>query len=220
MSGGVAPSAAHPDRAARALVIQAEAPPLVLASQSAARAALLQAAGLRFETRPARIDEAAFKSAMRAEAASADECALALAGLKAARIRDPAALVIGADQLLICEDEWFDKPPDLAAARTQLERLRGRVHTLVTAVVCRRAGQEIWHHVARPSLQMRPFSPQFLDAYLEAEGDAVLSSVGAYRFEGAGIHLFDRVDGEHAAILGLPLLPLLGFLRQHGVLTR
>ncbi len=198
-------------------MIQADDPPLILASQSSARASVSRAAGLRFETRPAHVDEAAVKASMRAEGAQAT--ALALAGLKAARIRDPAALVIGADQLLVCDDAWFDKPIDRAAARTQLLALRGRVHILVTAMVCMREGREVWRHLAHPRLAMRAFSEAFLDWYLEAEGDAVLSSVGAYRLEGLGIQLFDAVDGEHAAILGLPILPLLGFLRQHRVLT-
>lgn len=200
-------------------MIQAAAPALVLASQSQARAAVLEAAGLRFAVTPARVDEDAVKAALRVEGAEAGECALTLAGLKAARIREPGALVIGADQLLVCEGEWFDKPADCAAARAQLQRLRGRSHTLVTAIVCCRAGEEVWRHVARPSLHMRAFSPGFLDAYLEAEGEAILSSVGAYRIEGRGVHLFERIEGEHAAILGLPLLALLGFLRQHRVLT-
>ena len=199
-------------------MLQAEQPRLVLASQSAARAALLRSAGLRFEARPARVDEAAVKAACRAEGLDADEAALTLAELKAARIRDPDALVIGADQLLVCEGAWFDKPADMAAARAQLQALRGRAHTLVTAVLCQRGGQTVWHHVATPGLVMRGFSDAFLDAYLATEGDAVLPCVGAYRLEGLGVHLFDRVDGEHAAILGLPLLALLGFLRQHGVL--
>ncbi|MDT7951865.1 MAG: Maf family protein [Acetobacteraceae bacterium] len=189
---------------------------MILASQSAARAALLRAAGLTFEQRPSRIDEGAIKQAMHES--GPDACALTLAGLKAARIRSPDELVIGADQLLVCGDEWFDKPPDQAAARAQLLRLRGCEHTLVTAVVCHRAGNEIWRHVARPTLRMRQFSEAFLDRYLVAEGDAVLSSVGAYRLEGLGIQLFDRIEGEYAAILGLPLLALLGFLRQHGAL--
>ena len=200
-------------------MIQAEAPRLVLASQSAARASVLTAAGLRFEARPVRIDETAVKASMREEGASADETALTLAGLKAARVREAEAIVIGSDQLLVCDDVWFDKPTDLSVARGQLWTLRGRTHTLVTAVVCHRDGREIWRHVARPSLRMRAFSEGFLDAYLEAEGEAVLSSVGAYRLEGLGIHLFDKVEGEHAAILGLPLLPLLAFLRHHCLLS-
>jgi septum formation protein len=199
-------------------MLQALHPPLILASQSSARATLLHGAGLRFEARAARVDEAAAKAAARDEGASAADAALVLAGLKAARIRDPDALVIGADQILVCEGTWFDKPATPAEARAHLQALRGRAHTLETAVVCHRGGQEVWRHVARPRLAMRAFSDAFLDAYLTAEGDAVLASVGAYRCEGLGAQLFDRVEGEHAAVLGLPLLPLLGFLRQHGVL--
>ena len=200
-------------------MLQADDPPLILASESTARAALLHAAGLRFEARPARIDEAAIKEACRAEGLDPADAALTLAEMKARRIRDPGALVIGADQLLVCDGVWFDKPADAAAARTHLQTLRGRPHTLVTAVVCRRGGQTIWQHVATPRLHMRAFSDTFLEAYLAAEGDAILACVGAYRLEGRGIHLFDRIEGEHSAILGLPLLPLLGFLRQHGVLS-
>jgi len=124
--------------------------------------------------------------------------------------------VIGADQLLVYEDRWFDKPTDTAEARGHLQALRGRTHTLVTAVLCQRGEQRLWHHIARPRLTMRSFSDAFLAAYLLAEGLAVTGSVGGYRLEGLGVHLFDRVEGEHAAILGLPLLPLLGFLRQNG----
>ena len=200
-------------------MLQADAPRLVLASQSAARAALLTAAGLRFEARPARVDEAAVKEACRAEGLDASDAALTLAELKAGRVRDPDALVIGGDQLLVCEGAWFDKPADLDGARDHLRALRGRKHTLVTAVVCQRGGQEAWHHVAVPALTMRRFSDAVLDAYVDAEGEALLSCVGAYRVEGAGVHLFDRIEGEHSAILGLPMLPLLGFLRQHGVLA-
>lgn len=200
-------------------MMQAERPGLVLASQSAARAALLTAAGLLFATRPARVDEDAVKQAARHEGADPADAALMLAGMKAARVRLADTLVIGADQILVCEERWFDKPADQPAARAQLLALRGRKHRLVTAVICMRDGQEIWRHVATPALTMRTFSETFLDAYLAAEGDAVLGSVGAYRLEGMGVHLFDAIDGEHAAILGLPLLPLLGFLRQHGVLT-
>lgn len=199
-------------------MIQAPFPPLILASQSAARAALLTAAGLRFEARPARVDEAAIKQACRAEGLDAADAALTLAGLKAERIRDPDALVIGADQLLVCGEDWFDKPADIDGARAHLRALRGQTHRLVTAVVCMRGGQEVWRHVAEPRLRMRGFSDAFLEDYLAAEGDAVLACVGAYRLEKMGVHLFDSIQGEHSAVLGLPLLPLLGFLRQHGVL--
>ena len=197
---------------------QAERPRLVLASGSTARRALLDAAGLRYEVRPAAVDEDAVKRSARAEGASPADAALLLAELKAARVRDADALVIGADQLLVCEGRWFDKPPNRAGARAHLEALRGRTHELVTAVTCMRGGQVVWHHVATPRLRMRAVSDAFLDAYLALEEDQVLGSVGAYRLEGPGVHLFDRVEGEHGAILGLPMLPLLGFLRQHGVL--
>ena len=202
-------------------MIQAAEPGLVLASASASRKALLEQAGLRFAARAARVDEAEIKRAARADGASARDTALLLADIKAQHIarRDPEALVIGCDQLLVCEGTWFDKPADLAEARAHLTALRGRAHTLVTAVVCRRGGQRVWHHIAEPSLTMREFSDAFLDAYVAAEGEALTTTVGAYRLEGLGVHLFDRVEGEHASILGLPLLPLLGFLRQHGVLT-
>ena len=200
-------------------MIQAARPRLVLASQSAARATVLSAAGLLFEARPARVDEGAVKQGMQQEGVSPADAALALAGLKASRVRQADTLVIGADQILVCGDQWFDKPEDLASARTHLLALRGRTHRLVTSVLCMREGEEVWRHVAEPVLVMRAFSEAFLDEYLAVEAEAVLGSVGAYRLEGLGVHLFESVRGEHAAILGLPLLPLLGFLRQHGVLT-
>ena len=129
-----------------------------------------------------------------------------------------AALVIGADQILVCDGAWFDKPEDQATARAQLSALRGKSHTLATCVVCHHGGARVWHHLAEPRLVMRRFSDVFLDAYLAAEGEAVTSTVGAYRLEGRGVHLFERVDGDHTAILGLPLPPLLGFLRQYDTL--
>jgi len=201
-------------------VIQAETPRIILASASSARRAVLEAAGLRFEARPAAVDEAAIKDGALAEGIPPTDTALMLADAKAERIarRDPEALVIGCDQLLVCEGAWFDKPADVAAARAQLLALRGRTHELVTAVVCHRRGGRVWQHVATPRLTMRAFSEAFLDAYLTMEAEHVTHSVGAYRLEGPGVQLFDRVQGEHAAILGLPLLPLLGFLRQHGAL--
>ncbi|WP_043360505.1 nucleoside triphosphate pyrophosphatase [Belnapia sp. F-4-1] len=203
-------------------MIQREAPALILATASAARRAVLAAAGLRFTAEAAAVDEAAIKESARAEGIPPGEAAMLLAEAKAQRIarRHPEALVIGADQLLVCDGRWFDKPPDMAAARAQLLALRGRPHELMTAMVCWRGGQRVWQHLARPRLTMRDFSEEFLGAYLAAEGEAVLGSVGAYRLEGIGVQLFDAVEGEHSAILGLPLLPLLGFLRQHGVLIR
>ena len=197
-------------------MLQAAEPPLVLASASASRRALLAAAGLRFSVQPADLDETAVKRDAAAQGLPAEAAALRLAELKAAAVAQsqPAALVIGADQILVCGDQWFDKPPDAAAAAEQLRALRGQAHTLATAVVCHRAGQRIWHDIVSPRLTMRRFSDGFLAAYLAAEGAGVTQTVGAYRLEGRGVHLFASVEGEHAAILGLPLLSLLAFLRD------
>jgi len=193
---------------------------LILASGSPVRAHLLAAAGAVFRVEPAQVDEAAVKRLFRAERREAPECALALAEAKARQVsrREPQALVIGADQILVCDGEWFDKPPDLGAARAQLQALRGRTHLLASAVCATRAGERIWECRSVPRLTMRNFSDAFLDDYLAGEGEAVLGSVGAYRLEARGVQLFDHVDGDHLAILGLPLVELLGFLRECGVM--
>lgn len=195
------------------------APPLVLASGSSARRALLSAAGLVFTILPADVDEAAIKRDARAEGRSLGDTALLLAEAKAASVAaaHPDALVIGADQMLVCGEAWFDKPADLPAARAQLLALCGRTHTLATAVVCHWQGRVAWRHLATPHLTMRGFSDAFLDAYLQAEAAFVTTSVGAYRLEGPGLQLFAAVEGEHSAILGLPMLALLDFLRRQGV---
>jgi septum formation protein len=125
-------------------------------------------------------------------------------------------LVIGADQMLDCKGVWFDKPADRRQARAQLVALRGRTHVLSSAACVYRDGQRLWHAVQQARLTMRPFSDEFLDEYLSAVGDDVTGSVGAYRLEGLGSHLFARVEGDWFTILGLPLLPLLDFLRGQG----
>jgi len=193
---------------------------LVLASQSASRRALLEAAGLAFHAVPAAVDEETIKQSARAEGMPVEEAATLLADAKAARVarRHPEAVIIGADQILVCEGEWFDKPADVEAARAHLLRLRNRPHELVTAVVVWRAGERAWHHVARPRLVMRDFSEAFLDDYLAREGGFVTQSVGAYRLEGLGLQLMRDIRGEHTAILGLPMLPLLAYLRDSGVI--
>jgi septum formation protein len=198
------------------MTLQAASPRLILASASPARASLLRAAGLTFEVVPSSIDEAEVKR----QGLSPEATALHLAELKAQQIArlHPDALVIGSDQLLVCEGRRFDKPADLAEARTHLLALRGRSHVLVTAAACHQGSRQLWRHVAQPRLTMRSFSKKFLADYLALEADAVTTTVGAYRLEGPGIHLFDAIDGEHAAILGLPMFSLLAFLRQHGVL--
>jgi septum formation protein len=191
---------------------------LVLASASTARAQLLRQAGLSFRVEPASIDEGAVKSRAREHGSSAVDCALALAEAKGAAVslRHPDALVIAADQILTLGDDWYDKPPDLAAARKQLRDLRGRTHELVTAVEILRDGASLWQTVSRPGLTMRKFSDAFIEEYLRAEGETLLGSVGAYRLEGLGVQLFAGIDGDYFAVLGLPLLELLGFLRSVG----
>ncbi|WP_329603552.1 Maf family protein [Acidiphilium iwatense] len=191
---------------------------IVLASASATRRDMLLRAGVPIETAPAMIDEAGMKESAKADRLKAGELALMLAETKASRMsaRRPEALVIGADQVLDCEGEWFDKPRDVAQAGAHIHRLRGRSHRLETAVVCMRGGAVIWHHAEAPRLSMRAVSDAFIADYLASEGEALLGSVGAYRLEGLGIQLFDRIEGDFFTILGLPLLPLLGFLRQAG----
>ncbi|MFO1060215.1 MAG: Maf family protein [Dongiaceae bacterium] len=193
---------------------------LVLASGSATRAAMLRAAGLDILVDPAAVDEDEAKAALKGSGADAPAAAEALAELKAQRVsrRRPGALVLGCDQLLECDGAWFDKPGDRAAAARQLLALRGRAHRLHSAAVAVRDGSRIWHHVGTARLTMRPFGESFLESYLERAGDAVLGSVGAYQLEGLGAQLFARVEGDWFTILGLPLLPLLDFLRDHRVL--
>lgn len=192
---------------------------LILASASASRRALLQAAGLTFEVRPSGVDEAEVKQSADGDAIAT---ALLLADLKAQAVarKEPDAFVIGADQILVCDGVWFDKPANTGAAASQLRALRGRTHELATAVVCHAKGRRIWQHTDTPRLTMRHFSEEFLRAYLAVEGEAVTSSVGAYRLEGLGAHLFTSITGDHATVLGLPLLPLLALLRSAHILVQ
>ena len=195
---------------------------IVLASASAARAALLRAAGVEFAVDAAAVDEAPLKRQMHAAGEPAIACAMGLAVEKARSVstRHPDALVIGADQILALGRDWFDKPADLREVRTQLQRLRGRTHTLATAACVVSAGETLWTGTSLPELTVRGFGDSFLDGYVAAEAESLLGSVGAYRLEGRGVQLFSRVAGDHFAILGLPLVELLGFLRERGALPQ
>jgi septum formation protein len=203
-------------------VLQPGAAPLILASASVSRARILAAAGVPVDQRPVAIDEAEVKDALRADGVAPGDAALALAELKARRIASqaPGRLVLGADQILTCEDTWFDKARDLAEARAQLAALAGRRHELWTAAIVVRDDARVWHEIAQTRLWLRACSDAFLDAYLEAVGDAALGAVGAYHVEGLGAQLFARIDGDRFAILGLPLIGLLECLRVQGVLLR
>lgn len=209
-----APTSVAADTASRG-----PAPAVVLASASSTRAEMLRRAGVVYSIDPAHVDEDEIKRGMRASGATSAELAETLAELKGRKIsaRHGGALVIGADQVLNCQSRWFDKPDDRAQARAQLLELRGKMHELISCVCVMRDGQRLWHHIGRARLTMRPFTEEFLDDYLERAGDAVLHSVGAYQLEGLGAQLFSRIDGDYFTILGLPLLPLLDFLRNHGV---
>jgi septum formation protein len=193
--------------------------PLVLASKSAARRGLLEAAGVPVEIKPAAIDERAVES--RAAVTGADAVAALLAREKAKSVaaEHPDRIVVGADQTLALGERRFSKAADRLAAREQILALRGRIHTLYSAVAVVRAGEVAFEHVAAAHLTMRAFSHAFLESYLDTVGAVALASVGGYQLEGAGIQLFERVEGDHSTVLGLPLLPLLAFLRQAGLLA-
>jgi len=182
---------------------------------------MLRNAGVPFVAEAARVDEDEIKRSMAEKGAVAWQVAEVLAELKARRIsqQNTGALVIGADQMLVCEGEWFDKPKNLSAAAEHLRRLGGRPHELLSCVCVLRDGATLWHRHDRARLTMRPLSDAFIADYLEAVGESALDSVGAYQLEGQGAQLFTRVEGDFFTILGLPLLPLLDFLRAHRILA-
>ncbi len=194
----------------------------VLASSSKTRAALLEQAGVKVTRDPPRIDEAELKASNRRKGAEAGVCAMALAEAKALTVaaRHPKTLVIGADQILNCNGTWLDKPRGRADAKAQLAMLRGQSHELATALCVARDADVIWHDLQRPRLTMRQFSDAFLDRYIEGLSRDDMGAVGAYRLEGAGMQLFQRIDGDYFAILGLPLIGLLEFLRGQGELEQ
>ncbi len=192
---------------------------LVLASASRARQALLNQAGITYEAVPAMIDERAAEKPLLEAGAPPEDLALALAMAKATSVGEHRSeLVIGADQILAFEGERLVKPPDMDAARAQLLRLSGKTHTLHSAVAAVRAGEIIWQYSEAAHLTMRALTPAFIGRYLAATGPEALESVGAYQLEGRGIQLFDKIDGDYFTILGLPMLPLLSFLRSQGII--
>jgi septum formation protein len=192
--------------------------PLILASQSRARQALLANAGISFEAVTAEIDERAVQQASGLSAPG--EIASLLAREKALSVsaRQPGQFVIGADQTLALGERLFSKPAGRAQAAEQLRALAGQRHELHSAVAVVRDGKILFEVVAIAGMTMRRLGEAEIDVYLDEAGDAVTSSVGAYQLEGLGVHLFERIEGDHFTILGLPLLPLLAFLRSERLL--
>ena len=181
---------------------------------------MLANAGVPFTASAASVDEEAIKASMRATGADVAEVAELLAATKAQQVsrNHENSLVIGADQMLACDGEWFDKPANPLAARNQMEKLRGRTHELISAVCVVRDGDVLWHHIDRARITMRPFSDAFTDQYIDKMGENICATVGGYELEGLGAQMFSRIEGDYFTILGMPLLPLLDFLRGHGVI--
>ncbi|MGE0409549.1 MAG: nucleoside triphosphate pyrophosphatase [Amphiplicatus sp.] len=189
---------------------------LTLASASAIRAKILRDAGLDFDIARPEVDEAAIKAEMLEAGAALEEIAMALAEAKALAFTAPG-LVIGSDQILEFRGGLFDKPQSRAEAMARLLELQGAAHSLINAVAIAEAGKIVFRHLDRPRLFMRAVSAAEIGRYLDAAGDGVLSSVGAYQIEGLGARLFERVEGDYFAVLGLSLFPALGFLQSRGI---
>jgi len=193
---------------------------VILASGSAIRRQLMTDAGLDFEVITKPVDESVIKESMLAESARLRDIADALAEAKSMRVSCVEnGLVIGADQIMVMDNQLFDKPKDINEARERLKLMRGKTHYLVGAVVICENGVPVWRHMAKTKLTMREFSDEFLEDYLKTEGDLVTKSVGAYRFEGLGSQLFSHVEGDFFSILGLSLLPVLDYLRIRGAIA-
>ncbi|MFN7281392.1 Maf family protein [Brevundimonas sp.] len=192
---------------------------LILASRSAARRAMLTGAGVRFNVVDAGVDEPAIKAAFGYDDPAALAVELAKAKALAVSRQEPGAWVLGSDQTLAFEGALVSKAPTLAAARDRLRTMRGRIHHLHSGAALARDGAVAWSGVDTAQMAMREFSDAFLDAYLDAEGEPVLAAVGAYRLEGMGSQLFDRVDGDYFTVLGMPLWAVLTELRRAGVIA-
>lgn len=190
---------------------------LILASTSRWRKRMLENAGLKFDAMPPLLDEAAYKEGLRADGLPARDIADALAEAKALKLsaRHPDALVIGGDQVLALENgDMLDKPCDPSEAKAQLGRLSGCSHRLFSAVVVAQGGAPVWRNIDTVRLHIRPLGPEFIDAYVARNWEQIRHCVGCYQIEGEGAQLFTRIEGDHFAIMGLPLLPLLAFLRD------
>jgi septum formation protein len=195
---------------------------LVLASKSASRRAMLTAAGVPYEAVWANVDEESAKAAMRADGVAPRDLADRLAELKALRVshRDPEALVLGSDSVVALEDgSMLDKPADRAEAAEHLRRMSGKRHELISAAVMAVDGRPVWRVVDRAKMFVRTLSDDFIERYLDVEWPEISGCVGCYRIEGPGAQLFSRIEGSQFTVLGLPLLPVLDYLRVRGVLT-
>ncbi|HEY1749999.1 MAG TPA: Maf family protein [Caulobacteraceae bacterium] len=195
-------------------------PTIVLASKSRSRAAILSGAGVPYETEDSGVDEAALKARLLAQGATPRDVAERLGEAKALAVsaRRPGDIVVGADQTLDLAGQLFDKAADVAEARARLVAMRGRGHALHGGLVVAEGGAVVWRTTETSRLWMRGFSDAWLDGYLARGGEALLGSVGCYLLEGEGAQLFERIEGDYFAILGLPLLPLLAFLRERGAI--
>lgn len=189
---------------------------LILASKSSSRLKVLMSAGLDVKAIPSHVGEAEIKTQMLLEGARADEIAEKLASEKARKVSEayPNHYIIGGDQILMCEDELFDKARDLDEVEKHLKFFRGKLHSLVTSVVIYKNEELVWTHTSIPKLHMRNFSNNFLANYIKTNGDNLLNSVGCYFIEESGGQLFSKIDGDYYSILGMPLLPLLTKLRE------
>jgi len=193
---------------------------IILASKSPSRALILKGAGVKFEIVSEAIDEDKTKRKGLEKGWTPTEVGQILARQKASPVSEkhPGMYVLGADQILECDGEMFDKPENMAAARETLLRLCGKTHTLISCAAIYLGGAPVFEAVEEAHLTMRDFSKDFLDEYLHEAGEKILTSVGAYQLEAEGARLFDRIEGEFFTILGLPLVPILGFLHSEGIL--
>lgn len=192
---------------------------IILASGSQIRRQIMTDAGLDFDVIVKPVDEDAIKQSMQSEGSKPKDIADALAEAKSRRVSQlEQGLVIGADQIMVMDDILFDKPKTMEEARERLLSMRGKTHFLIGAVVICENGTPVWRYGSKTKLTIREFTESFLDDYLKAEGDSILKSVGAYRFEGRGSQLFSKVEGDFFSILGLSLLPVLGYLRERGAI--